>query len=214
MALTRTLSLALVAAVANGVSLSQTAAGAQNLTITGSLASGGVATFDSPRRVGITSTGNDSGITFTVTGTDRTGRTITEVVTGANAGVASTVNDFATVTKITTSAATASTVTAGTTAVGSTPVWVTDMWANPGSYTFVVTVTGAANYNIEGAVDDFSPFWDLNANRPSWVTVLNGSTGTNQNGTITGPYSLLRLTVTSGTGTVIAKLIQPYNAGS
>ena len=49
----------------NGIAQSQTTAGAADLTLNGALVSGGVATFDSPRQVIITSAGNDTGVTFT-----------------------------------------------------------------------------------------------------------------------------------------------------
>ena len=52
---------------ADSISQSQTPSGAGNLTINGAKASGGVATFDSARQVTITSAGNDSARTFTVT---------------------------------------------------------------------------------------------------------------------------------------------------
>ena len=50
----------------NGIAQSQTTAGAADLTLNGALVSGGVATFDSPRQVIITSGGNDTGVTFTI----------------------------------------------------------------------------------------------------------------------------------------------------
>ena len=61
--------------------------GAGNLTINGALADGGSVTFDQPRNVIITSAGDDSGDTFTVTGTDETGTAQTEDITGADTGV-------------------------------------------------------------------------------------------------------------------------------
>src|SRR5512135_871782 len=71
------------------------------------------------RRVIITSGGNDTGITFTITGTNSTGSTIVEVLVGANAGAAQTNQDFATVRSIVPSAAVAGTVSSGTNGVAS-----------------------------------------------------------------------------------------------
>jgi len=62
----------------------------------------------------ITSAGNDSGITWTITGTGYSGAPLTEVLAGANAGAAVSANLYATVTSIKASGATASTITAGT----------------------------------------------------------------------------------------------------
>ena len=98
---------------ADSISQSQTPSGAGNLTINGAKASGGVATFDSARQVTITSAGNDSARTFTVTGTDVNGFSISEAVTGANASAATSTKHFKTVTQIAVDDATAGAVTAG-----------------------------------------------------------------------------------------------------
>lgn len=101
------------AADADGISTSATLGGAGNLTINGALASGGAVTFDQPRNVTITSAGDDTGITFTVTGTDETGAAQTEVITGADTDVATGTSYFATVTQIAASGASAGNVSAG-----------------------------------------------------------------------------------------------------
>src|SRR5690349_9122021 len=113
------LTKSLVAAAATGISTSQGPITAGNkFTLNGSKVSGGVATFDSQRRVIITSAGNDSGITFTITGTNDDGNTISEVLTGANATAAVSGLDYLTVTSIVANGTTASTVTAGTNTTG------------------------------------------------------------------------------------------------
>jgi hypothetical protein len=66
----------------------------------------------------ITSAGDDTGITFTITGLkvgDLSGAVTTEVVTGANASTATSVNFYARVDSIVASGASASTVKIGTT---------------------------------------------------------------------------------------------------
>lgn len=70
-------------------------------------------TLDVPRNVTITSAGDDSGITFTVNGRDEYGMAMTEVITGANAGLASGKKAFKVVTRIQPSAAAAGNVSAG-----------------------------------------------------------------------------------------------------
>jgi len=74
----------------------------------------GLATMDMQRRIIITSSGDDTGITFTLTGTDGTGAVITEVLTGANAGAATSALSYKTLTSVLTSGAAAGTVTVGT----------------------------------------------------------------------------------------------------
>src|ERR1700744_4680398 len=107
-----TITKTLAAAVANGIALSQALGGAGFLMLSGSLVSGGVAVLGSQRQVIITSAGNDSGLTWTVIGTDDTGNPIKDQFAGANVGVATSNLNFATVTSISGSGATASTVTA------------------------------------------------------------------------------------------------------
>ena len=65
-----------------------------------------------------TSAGNDTGITFTITGIkvgSLTGEATTEVVTGANAGTASSTNFYTVVTSVVASGASAGNVSIGTT---------------------------------------------------------------------------------------------------
>lgn len=70
-------------------------------------------TLDVPRALIITSAGNDTGITFTVTGTDAYGVTTVETITGANAGIAAGKKAFKTITSITRSGSSAGTVKIG-----------------------------------------------------------------------------------------------------
>ena len=109
--MTSTVSMA--AADADGVCQSQTPGGAGDLTINGALATGGVATMDVARHVSITSAGNDSGRTFTVTGTDRYGNTITEAITGPNATTVTGTKNFKTVTQVAIDDAAAGAITVG-----------------------------------------------------------------------------------------------------
>ena len=85
---------------ADGISTAAAVGDGASLVIGGALASGGSVTFDQPRNVTILSAGDDSGISFTVTGTDETGSSATESITGANAGTATGSAYFTTVTAI------------------------------------------------------------------------------------------------------------------
>jgi hypothetical protein len=97
----------------DGVCASQSPGSATNMTINGALSSGGSVTFDEPRNVTIASAADDSGITFTVTGTDETATAATEVITGADTATATGTSFFATITQIATSGASAGAVTVG-----------------------------------------------------------------------------------------------------
>lgn len=95
---------------ADGIATDVTATGAgQVIAIDGALASGGVATLTPARNIVLTSTGNDSARTMTITGTDVYGETVKETITCPNAGTSSGKKAFKTVTSITISGATAST---------------------------------------------------------------------------------------------------------
>ncbi len=84
----------------NGISVDQATAEADDLAIDGVLASGGVATLDSQRKVLFTSGVNLSTLTITITGTNDQGQIISESLAGPNAGTVSTVRDYLTITQI------------------------------------------------------------------------------------------------------------------
>ena len=203
--------LSLAASSTLGIAATQTASAGALLTINGGLATGGVATLDVPRRVIVTSAGNDSADTFTVTGTDYFGRLQTELLTGASGTAAMTFHDFKTVTSILTSTATSGNVSAGTNGVGSSIPWVIDEWANPSVFGVGTVVTGTANYNVEKSYDNLFPAWNVNTNTPTWYADANFNAITsNTNNQIQGPLTMLRLTINSGTGSVTARARQSY----
>lgn len=180
-------SVTLVAAVSNGIALSQSLGAAGALTLNGSLVTAGVASFGGvSRRVTIHSVGDDRTLTWTVVGTSRTeqgGGPQTETFAGANAGGdAVSTQDFATITSITGSKATASTVTAGTNGTASGP-WVP--W-NQNNTDFQVSVvgyvtSGSPTWQVEYTYDDVFGTW-LPANvpfpRPLVLSTMSGLTGT------------------------------------
>ena len=90
--------------------------GAGTISATGSLVSGGVATFDVARNVSIAATGSMTGFTYTVAGTDQYGETVTETIigpTGSGAARAG-VKAFKTVTSITTTGSNGQAISVGT----------------------------------------------------------------------------------------------------
>ncbi len=90
------------AADADGIATSQTpaAGGIQAFTLDGAFATGGVATLDIPRQVQILGAADESARTYSVTGTNRKGNSITEALAGLAAGASRTVRAFKTVTEI------------------------------------------------------------------------------------------------------------------
>jgi len=69
---------------------------------------------DFPRKITITSAGDDSGISFTVVGLNENGTAVTETVTGIDSGVATSANYYSSVTSITAVGNPAANVSAGT----------------------------------------------------------------------------------------------------
>ena len=84
-----------------------------SVVLDGVMSNGGTAVLGAGRNVTLTSGGNDSGATFTVTGIGITGLEITEDITGGNASTVTTTAFFKSVTSITSDAATAGTLSVG-----------------------------------------------------------------------------------------------------
>jgi hypothetical protein len=201
----------LAAASANAIALSQSAAGAAQLVLNGATASGGVAKLDKPRQVLITSAGNDSGITFTVTGTTFAGAAVSETLAGGNIGAVATQTDFATVTGIRTSGATASTVTVGTNGVAGS-AWVRlDEWTVGGTFIQCIA-SGTVNYTIQQTADDpNSPFYPIAIPNVNWIAtndtgVVNATASADSNYIVTPTYA--RVVLNSGTGSVTVTFTQ------
>ena len=196
----------LAAASANNICLSQSAAGAQALTLNGSTVASGVATLDAARRVLITSAADDSDITFRVTGTNAFGNAIRETITGGNATTVYTISDFKTITEVYASAATSGNVTVGTNGVASSPWKFSNIHIAPFSISLGVVVTGTVNYTIEYTYDN--PNNNANTiggalgNYPSTPAVYSHATLVNDtasaDGFISAPIRAWRLTVNSG----------------
>lgn len=204
----------LASASANAICLSQTPAGAGALTLNGALVSGSVATLDVARRVLITCVGNETGKTFTLTGTSYNDRVQSETLAGPNATTVQSVLDYKTVTSITISAAAAGAITVGTNSVASSRWLRLDNWAFP-QVAIQCDVTGTVNYTVQQTLDDpnnenlpYSPALVNWVNHPD--SNLVGATATVQGNYGYAPL-FARVTLNSGTGTVTMTLVQHNN---
>lgn len=195
----------------------QSLAAAGALVLNGAVVVGGVAVFDTQRRLGIASNGNDSGITFTIKGANDTGAAISEVLAGSNGGTAQSLLDYRKVTSIVGSGATASTVTAGTTGVGSTPWYIPTSFVTPFAVDAdVEIVSGTANATVETTDDSpLAPMPIYTAGYSMTVAppVANGWPGltgvaVNSYSTINRNVAGIRLTVNSGQGLIRSTLRQ------
>lgn len=195
----------------NNIALSQTPTGPPYaVTLNGSLASGGVATLSNAQRIGIASAGNDSGITFAISGTDAAGNPQSETVTGGNVATVSSLLDYLTVTSIVASGATAAAITVGTTGIGASP-WVRfDEWAlGPVECAFVAI--GTANYTLQTTSDDPNSLFTSIA-RSAVVWDVSGSpviaATTNLTVSLATAPIFARVLLNSGSGSVRATFTQ------
>lgn len=197
--LTRTLA----ALDADGICASQTPGGAGDLTINGVLASGGVATLDGQRVVGVTSAGNASGVTFTIYGTNDEGISINETITGPNISTVSTTLNFKTVTRVAVSGAPGVAVTVGTTGVGSSRWVPLDQHADSFGVALFLEITGTVDATVQYTGSDV---YSLDALTATGIVVtdhpnLTGKTA-HADSNIAYPASAVRVRTNSGTGTV------------
>ena len=182
----------------------------------------GTATLDLARRIIITSGGNDTGVTFTLTGTDWNGNPQSETITGANATAASSVLDYLTVTSILSSAAVATTVTVGTNAVAGSP-WVRfDNLAAMAQVAIQCTVSGTVNYTVQQTLEDPNiisnqlptPTYRWAESAITWLdhpdTAMVAATTTKQGRYDAAPV-FARINLNSGTGTVTGTFVQAYS---
>jgi hypothetical protein len=162
----------------DGLCAAQSRGSAGNLTLNGALVSGGVFTENGifGRQLVITSVGNDSGITFTVTGTCPDGVAQSEVITGPNATLTESSKYFRTVTQIATSGATANNVTVGTVdEVATNTIPLNSRSSDPA--TIAVDVTGTINYTVQETFHEVLTLSSPNQNA-TWYNVLDFTTAT------------------------------------
>lgn len=171
----------------------------------------GTATLDMARQVIITSGGNDSGITFALAGTDWAGNPISETITGASGGAATSALDYLTVTSIKPSGTPATTLTVGTNSAAGSP------WVRFDGYSFApwnvqAQATGTVNYTVETTMDDpNSPTNSVARSAVNWDTSYAGIT--NATGNMFMSVNVIptyaRVLLNSGSGSVKATFRQP-----
>lgn len=201
----------LASASTTNIRTAATIAGAGAVTLNGALVSGGVATLDTMRRVLITSAGNDSGITFTLTGKNSDGDTLTEVLTGGNTTGAYSVLDYKTLTSVVASGASAGNVSIGTNGVGGSSWVMLDPWALP-AVAMQFTASGTVNYTVQQTLDDPNdPTNAVAAASVTWVdsadsSVVGATTTQQTNYAFTPRY--VRVRINSGSGSVVGTISQ------
>jgi len=204
----KTLTIAPDALDRNGISVSQKPTEAKNLTITGALATSSVATMDIARHVAIYSSGNDSGRTFIITGTDRFGRALTETITGPNATTVKGTKNFLTVTQIAVDAATAGNIEVGTTNELESQWIPLDIHARSISYSVDLSAE-TLNYEVEYTLDDV---FDSSFDEHTAEAFGYGIEGTTLAGEFDKVVTAARLKITSfSSGTAVMRIITAHN---
>ena len=171
----------------------------------GAINANAVATLDVARRILITPSGNETGKTFTITGTNASGMPQTELIAGTNALAFFTNLDFKTVTGISISANAAGAITVGTNTVASSAWVCLDEWANS-TVAIQCTPTGTVTYTVQQTLQDpNSPTEPLPAYSVVWLNSSDAA-AVNANSTIQTSYQYApiyaRVTLTAGTGSV------------
>ncbi len=140
------------------------------VVLNGSLVSGGVATFDMPRRVLLTTTADETTKTATLTGTNWSGNPISEVVTLVNNSTVASVLDYKTLSSVVISAALTGNLSVGTNGVAGSAWVMCDPWALP-PIGVQVNVSGTVNWTVQITYDD--PNSPTNAVAPASVAWLS-----------------------------------------
>jgi len=180
---TYTATIAALSDDADGICASQTpaAGGAQNLTIAGALASGGVATLAAAQLVTITTAADETGRTFTITGTDADGNAQSETVTGVNNTTVSTVYYYKTVTTVSVDDDTAGAIIVGTVASNGavSPTIEVNLNEHGDNFKYLLhgVITGSTTQAVETCVSPPSEFVSVQKSG-TWIaaTTFTGKT--------------------------------------
>ena len=172
----------------------------------------GVATFADPGHVAVVSVGTDTSVTFTIYGTDRFGRDITETITGSDGSTATGSSNFATVTKVTASADTASTVTIGS-ADEMDSQWIpVDPYGGDVSVGCTISSGASLTYAVQHTFTNMQSAGFLEADAIKFVHATVTAETTSQDGSYSTPVTGVRVAITSFlSGTVTFEVVQSGN---
>lgn len=176
----KTLTLTL-AIDADGICASQSPAGAGNLTLDGALVGADISrptyyTTTTAQQIGVTSDGDDSGNTFTVTGSGYDANSvwydsISESIAGPNATTTESTYFYTEITSIAIGGAAVGNITVGTVDEAITGIFQTGGYNDIGTNLQTV-VTGTINYTIHYTLSDVQD----STVTPSWVAASTDMT--------------------------------------
>lgn len=184
----------------NGVCVDQQAGGASALVLNGADVSGGVASFAAAGeyervayRLSLESTGNLSGVDFTITGTDAEGKALVEVIAGPNNNTVETTGYFRTVTSIAVDGAVGTNVEIGPVDEFVTAPFCLDLYSS--NTTVAVDISGTIDYTLQKCFERLTAGETAN-----WVAGGLAAQTADGNTAYTAPTSAVRLVGNSFTG--------------
>ena len=193
----KTITFTMATADRDGVCAAQKRTGAGALTINGDLASSGVATFAVPRHFSLYCAGDIDDVTFTITGTDRYGKALSETKTGPNASTVKGSKNFKTITAVTVSGTIATNVEVGSADEAETRLWPVSYRASTSTYQVELSddadLTWAFEYTTRDVFSD-----GFLEDSITYFTDLSAQTG-NADNTSCGPFTACRLAITNWT---------------
>jgi hypothetical protein len=167
----------------NGIAEDQSPGAAGNLTLNGALCDLGTAgQFDigdaysdgvGGVQIGIESTGNISGVTFTVTGKNQDGESVTEDITGPNNSTVESTTYWSQITQIAHDGAIGTNTEVGTVDEISTPTYPLNWHADPAAVVVVNGLAGTCSWDVDVTYDEVIRAGTTSA---AWITVQTNTT--------------------------------------
>lgn len=145
----------------DGIATAQSASAAGYLTLNGALISGGKWTGSGGgQQVLITSSSNQTGITFTTYGKDVDGKAVSVARAGTSSSAATVSGYWSEITGVYASSATAGTVKVGFSGAAATPTYVVNYRSEDFMASLAADVTGTLNGTVQHTFDDvWSTSW-------------------------------------------------------
>ena len=160
------------------------------------------------RVVSLTSTGNISGVNFTITGT-LNGAAQTETRVGPNNNTVETTKLFDTITAVTVDGAVATNTSVGIGSTGKTNWFKMDGYANPPNLSIQAIATATINYTVNSTDDNVDTTATANINSTAVSAGLTGAS-TSQTAAVTAIHNAIQAVInsSSGNGALVLTLTQ------
>lgn len=187
--------------------------GPGDLNLNGNLVVGGAAAANESQIASITSTSDNSGVVFTISGKDSDGLILTESITGPNNGTVNSICYFKEITGVSCDSAITGNVSCGWVAANGaiSKSIAADRRQTPFNQSIIVLVSGVMNLTAEYTVDKVDNLSNLSfAHSAMWISVFGANRITiNTDTNISFPVTYTRLKINSySSGSVQMRIIQ------